>query len=485
MEIDVGMPEPADDAVSDTTTGVVVKSGRKKTLILVVAGFIAIFVVGGVFAFSKLSGGGVQPEELLPSDTVGFAKIDLNPSFGQKIEFVRFVSHFSGTFKNFDSKDPVGSVLNKVSPTSTLNWDEIKPWIGNRFAIAGVQGSEGVLPVLIIGVSNESQMKYYFAKHPPDFKYVVKGGFLLLADSQGTLDIVAAAPKHLNSNTTYTSDLASLGGSQVAVLWGDLKPLLKTAGNTLELLNSNQGLDSLKKTIEETNVRIIVGLHFSSSSLVATFLTRGEGTTDRTLFNSGETDLGDLPQETLASLSIAGIGDYLSASMEKNRSVQSDLGLAGISTQEIKSILSGPLTVMVLSGVKKDDTPLFAIKLTPKDKLAALSSLRSLLKNETFLGIIPQIVSSGSDIYVGTDAESLQSVLDIVANTASHLRDSAVYRQSIPNPGSLLAYVDLQKLVPLLQLSGDALKFGTLSLVTAEDKSHLGNTKTTITVNLK
>jgi hypothetical protein len=48
-----------------------------------------------------------------------------------------------------------------------------------------------------------------------------------------------------------------------------------------------------------------------------------------------------------------------------------------------------------------------------------------------------------------------------------------------------LAYVDLQKLVPLLELSGDALKFGTLSLVTAEDKSHLGNTKTTITVNLK
>jgi len=485
MESDVGMPEPADDAVSDTTAGVAVKSGRKKTLILVVAGLIAIFVVGGVFAFSKLSGGGVQPEELLPSDTVGFAKIDLNPSFGQKIEFVRFVSHFSGTFKNFDSKDPVGSVLNKVSPTSTLNWDEIKPWIGNRFAIAGVQGSEGVSPVLIIGVSNESQMKYYFTKHPPDFKYVVKDGYALLADSQATLDVIAAAPKHLTSNPTYTSDINSLGGSQVAVLWGDLKPLLKTAGNTLEILNSNQGLDALKKTIEETNTRIVVGLHFSSSSLVATILTRGEGTTDRTLFNSGETDLGDLPQETLASLSIAGIGDYLSASMEKNRSVQSDLGLAAISTQQIKSILSGPLTVMVISGVKKDDTPLFAIKLTPKDKLAALSSLRSLLKNETFLGIVPQIASSGPDIYVGTDAESMQSVLDIVGNTASHLRDSAVYRQSIPNPESLLAYVDLQKLVPLLELSGDALKFGTLSLVTAEDKSHLGNTKTTITVNLK
>jgi hypothetical protein len=289
----------------------------------------------------------------------------------------------------------------------------------------------------------------------------------------------------LTSNPTYTSDINSLGGSQVAVLWGDLKPLLKTAGNTLELLNNNQGLDALKKTIEETNARIALGLHFSSSSLVATILTRGEGTTDRTLFNSGETDLGDLPQETLASLSIAGIGDYLSASMEKNRSVQSDLGLAGISTQEIKSILSGPLTVMVLSGVKQDNSPLFAVKLTPKDKLAALSSLRSLLKNETFLGIVPEIASSGSDIYVGTDAESLQSVLDTVSNTESHLRDSATYRESIPNPGSLLAYVNLQKLVPLLNLSGDALKFGTLSLVTAEDKSHPGNTKTTIAVTIK
>ncbi len=479
------MPEPGAEVVLDISTEVTVKPGRKRTLIIVAAGLLTVFVVGGVFAFSKLSGGGVQPEELLPSDTVGFAKIDLNPSFGQKIEFVRFVSHFSGTFKDFDSKDPVGSVLNKVSPSSTLNWDEIKPWIGNRFAIAGVQDTAGVSPVLIVGISNESQMKYYFAKHPPDFKYVVKDGFALIADRQATLDIVAAAPKHLNSNPTYTSDINSLGGSQVAVLWGDLKPLLKAAGNTLELLNSNQELDTLKQAIEKSNARVVVGLHFSSSSLVATFLTRGEEMTDKTLFNSGETDLGDLPVETLASLSIAGIGDYLSASIEKNQSAQNDLNSTGISTQQIKAILSGPLTVMVLSGPTKDDTPLFAIKLTPKDKAAALSSLRELLKNETLLGIVPQIVASGPDIYIGTDADSIKSVLATVAHSASHLRDSATYRESIPNPGSLLAYVNLQKLLPILNLSGDALKFETLSWVTTEDKSHLGNTKTTIAVTLK
>jgi hypothetical protein len=459
---------------------------RRKKAIAIIVGVLVVFVIGAVFAFSKLSGGGVQPEELLPADTVAFAKLDLNPSFGQKIEFVRFISHFSGTFKDFNSEDPIGSVLNQFAPTSTLNWDEIKPWIGNRFAIAGVQGTDGIAPVAVVGISNEPQMKYYLAKHQPTFKYVIKEGFAIIADTQATLDIVAASPTHLNSNSSFKSDVEALGGSQVAVIWGDLKPLLKAVGSSIDSLGSSRGLGSLTNVLGNSSGRIVFGLHFSSNALAATFLTRGMGKSDGSLFSSGQTDLGNLPEETLASLSIAGLGDYLSKSVGENTTVRDALDLVGLGKGDIKAVLSGPLTILILPAPSKDSTPLIALKLSPKNKTAALATLRTLLNGNTILSnLASQIKTDGPDIYVGTDTTSLNSVMKTIANTKSHLSDSKLYREAIPNPGVFMAYLNLQLLLPTLNMTGDALKLGTLALVTAEDKSQAGSSKTSVTLTLK
>ncbi|MEI8066266.1 MAG: hypothetical protein WCH42_02915 [Actinomycetes bacterium] len=474
-------PESNEDPIAPTG----ISSNRKKLIALLV-GVLAIFIVGGVFAFSKLSGGGVQPEELLPADTVAFAKLDLNPSAGQKIEFVRFISHFSGTFKDFNSNDPIGSVLKQYTPGYSINWDEIKPWIGNRFAIAGVQGASGVTPVVVVGISDEAQMKYYLAKHQPDFKYVIKQGFAILADSQSTLDIVAASPTHLNQNATYKSDVAALGGSQVAVLWGDLKPLLKAAGSTIDSLASDQGLGSVTNAIGNTNGRVVLGIHFSSNSLAATFLTRGMSGSENNIFNASETDLGSLPEETLAGLSIAGLGNLITTSGGDNAAVQSALDYIGVSLGQIKALLSGPLTVVILPATTSDGSPLLALKLTPKDKAGALRALDSLINDGSVLSsIASQVVTDGSDIYVGTDAESTAAAMKTIKNTKSHLRDSSAYRTAIPNPGVILAYLNLQKLLPTLNITGEALKFSALALVSRSDKSLSGSSKTTLTITLK
>ncbi len=59
-------------------------AGRVRTLALV-GGLVAIVggtaaVGGGWLAFSKLNGGGPQPESVLPADTIAFVKVDMNPS---------------------------------------------------------------------------------------------------------------------------------------------------------------------------------------------------------------------------------------------------------------------------------------------------------------------------------------------------------------------------------------------------------------------
>ena len=74
------------------------KQSRVRTLALV-GGLVAIVggtaaVGGGWLAFSKLNGGGPQPESVLPADTVAFMKFDMNPSAGQKVAAVRFALRF-------------------------------------------------------------------------------------------------------------------------------------------------------------------------------------------------------------------------------------------------------------------------------------------------------------------------------------------------------------------------------------------------------
>lgn len=462
------------------------KRNRLKIIVgTVVAGFV-VLAAGVAVALTQLSGGGVQPEELLPADTVAFAKVDLNPSLGQKIEFVRFISHFSGTFKNFDSKDPVGSVVNQFNQTSSLNWDEIKPWIGSRFAIAGVKGADGILPVLVLGISDEAQMKYYFAKHRPDFKYIVSQGFAIIADSQDTINIISASPTHLTSNATFEADIAALGGSQVAVLWGDVKPLLKSAGSSIDSLVNDQGLGSISNLVGSASGRVVIGLHFTSNAVAATLLTRGSSTSEEKIFSSNRADIGNLPEETLVGLSVSGLGDSLYQAINSNADLRDALDSAGVNSLQLKAIFSGPLTLVVLPAAAKDETPLIAVKLTPGDTSLALKSLHEVIDGNSDLGILAsQIEVKGSDIYLGMDAAALKRVISIVSTSKNKLKDSTIYSQAFPEPGSLMAYANLQDLLPLLDISGEALKFRSISLTTAGDQLQPGDTKTRLTLLLK
>ena len=105
--------------------------------------------------------------------------------------------------------------------------------------------------------------------------------------------------------------------------------------------------------------------------------------------------------------------------------------------------------------------------------------------NSLFGSIASQVVVNGTDIYVGTDASSLSNVMATIAKSKGHLNDSKLYREAIPNPGVLLAYLNLQQLLPTLNITGDALKLGTLSLVTTADKSQPGSSKTILTITVQ
>ena len=160
--------------------------GKKRVsgkLIAIIIGGVTFAIATAVLSFALLSGGGNQPEDVLPRDTVAMAKIDLNPKIGQRINLVRFLSKFPKTIENFNEEDPVGSILEQNSVSSELEWDEIKPWIGNRYAVALVESSGNLNPVLAISIKDESEMKYFFKKNYPDLSIAVILDYLLIVQN--------------------------------------------------------------------------------------------------------------------------------------------------------------------------------------------------------------------------------------------------------------------------------------------------------------
>ena len=68
----------------------------------VVVVLVAALIGGVTVAVRGLSGGGSQPEDALPAGAIAFAKIDLDPPAGQKINAIRFLRKFPAL------KDKVG-----------------------------------------------------------------------------------------------------------------------------------------------------------------------------------------------------------------------------------------------------------------------------------------------------------------------------------------------------------------------------------------
>src|SRR3954451_2220506 len=105
-----------------------------------IASVLAVVVAGGgaIVVYRTLSGGGPQPDKYAPASTFAFAKVDLDPSAGQKIAAYRFAHKFPSSVtkktKSIDDmRDHVLQMLFKDSDNPQIDYDhDVKPWLGAR-----------------------------------------------------------------------------------------------------------------------------------------------------------------------------------------------------------------------------------------------------------------------------------------------------------------------------------------------------------------
>lgn len=197
-------------------------------------GVVALLGVGaGAWAALSFFQQGAQPAVALPSATVAYLSVDLDPAGGQKIDAFRTLNKFPA-FKDevgIDSVDELrhklGNELVSQSGCANLDFDhDIDPWLGDRAAVALVDLPDADPDsVVVVQVKDDDKARDGLSllnscatdKTGDTAGFVVHNGWAVLADDQGYAEKVADATAHgsLADDATYQKWTKAVGEAGV------------------------------------------------------------------------------------------------------------------------------------------------------------------------------------------------------------------------------------------------------------------------------
>jgi hypothetical protein len=336
---------------------------RGRTAVLV-GGLLAIVAVGagGAYAFSQLSGGGAQPESALPSTTIAFAKVDLDPSAGQKLDAVRFLRKFpDARDKVKEDSDLRKVVFDAVKEDGGLEGvdyaKDVEPWLGERAAVGLVPGATAdaePVAVVALAVTDSDAAE----KSLPKLTRAMDGGacrvveeYALCTEEKGQLDaVVSAAQKAtLADAETFKQDLSDLGEDGIATAWVDYGKAAEVAKKAdlggdgfLSGFGAAAGSDDLKG-------RMSAALRFDGPHLELAGHVNGASTK---LVGSGTAEaIATLPKGTLAAVTVANAGEQFRTAWPSIDAKLTDLG--GMVPSDWKQSVEDELGISVPDDVAK------------------------------------------------------------------------------------------------------------------------------------
>ena len=289
--------------------------------VALVGGILAIVAVGaaGAFAFQQVGGGGAQPESVLPANTFAFAKVDLDPSAGQKVDAIRFIRKFpdaQGEVKeDSDLREVIVKGLQKDGQLEGVDYaKDVEPWLGQRIGIGLVPGATAdaePTAVVALAVTDEAKARASLPKiaKAAEGECRIVEEFALCTEATDQLDAVAAAVGKgtLADSANFSKDMGDLGEDGIAASWVDLgkaSALSKNAGDLGFLGGFRAGAGST-----DVQGRLAVALRFDGPHLELAGHTNGSSV--KFAGSKKGVGLGGLPEGTLAAVSIANAGDQL------------------------------------------------------------------------------------------------------------------------------------------------------------------------------
>lgn len=422
------------------------KSGSRVKTLALVGGLVAIVggtavVGGGWLAFSKLNGGGPQPESILPADTIAFAKVDMNPSGAQKLAAVRFAMRFPDAkgkvTETSDLRKVAFEKMQEDGGFKGLRYDsDVAPWIGDRFGVGllpGATAKDKPIAVMVLAVTDEDKAKAALPQLKGKSKTTcgVRDHFAVCSEDQTTVTLLTEADQgtSLADAPGFSSDMQALGEDGVAAAWVDLKRVGDMADSARLASGFATGLlGTAPASDAPRGGRLAVALRFAGPSLEL-----AGRVTDMPLAwpkkHGGGTGVTDLPGGTLAAFGLDGAGDQVASSLTSSKELTRQMKQAGTELglklpDDLRAALGDHATVAY--GGMDGDTVKVAVR-TGGDPAAVSRVVAALRKSGMEEPDLRQSTAGGDPVVATTDGYARELA------SGGGLGDQRSFRDAVPD----------------------------------------------------
>lgn len=280
---------------------------KRKTGLIVGAGVLALALIGGGLAWglNLFGGAGPQPSMVLPSNTVGYVSFDLNPSPVQKFFAAQYLAKFP-SFSDVNVGDGnaikrrvFDEMMSFSGGPSALDYDaDVKPWLGDRFALAAIPGGSSAVVVGLAQVTDRGKAEAVLPKLNGSTSACRVDADFLVCTTTDSLDRIPVTPldSSLAKKQTFVDDLGTLHADAVGTAWADMSELvpLGTGSNSPALAPSG---------------RLVMALQFADgNTLQLTGIGRGAPALPTA---APGTQIDKLSKDTIAAIAYQGLGPAL------------------------------------------------------------------------------------------------------------------------------------------------------------------------------
>lgn len=453
----------------------------KRPWILGAAAAVLLLVLGGggVAAFQVLNGGGTQPDQVVPADTIAFAKLDLNPSASEKIAAARLLHKIPklGGFSG-GSSDWRKAIFDALSANSSLpagvDFDhDVKPWLGKRAAIAvrpTLRDGDPEL-LLVLQSTDDGKARTGISHFGSDNGVSFYKGYAVVAETQQIADqaIADAKVSTLSSSAQYGADMKQLGSLGVSSGWTDL-------GAVSRLVSKNSPLSA---AITTGRVAYTVRLNSNSADLIGkVYGTFGGGVP------ANQPDLAGLPINTAVAAGVATspatidrswqryedlLGTFALPSNDPNFPNDPNLTMPTPSEMidnleqqfgvrlpdDLKTLVGTGVTASVAADGLASGSPKFVVQSRTDGPaaVAVLDHLRHAMQEPGAPGFPLQFRSTSTGVILGNDPGYLASV---GSSSGPKLSSLAAFKQSLPDRAGAqyTAFVNLDAVASSMRTGG-------------------------------
>ncbi len=209
---------------------------RRGLIIGVLAAAMLLLIPGGVFAWRALDGGGPQPHDVLPADSIGYVRVDMDPSASQKVDAFRFLDKFPSfgevTGISDEDEDLRERLFTEFADATNCDLDfesDVEPWIGNRVGASVMPSSDDGEPRLVVALQVDDEdaardtINAAFDCGPgaDEVGMSFANGYVLFTDTQDNADNYADAAEDssLGDNDEFVEAMDQLGEPGIASFW--------------------------------------------------------------------------------------------------------------------------------------------------------------------------------------------------------------------------------------------------------------------------